>query len=89
MNPRELPAKIAAAEKAGFRGLARHLRHAARLADVPAPPPEPKALRLPALPGLSAEDLDGLGIPWTRLPDGGLAVIAKVRGGVGSNGTAL
>lgn len=80
MNPRELPAKIAAAEKAGARALARHLRQAARLADVPDTPPEPRAL-LPALPGLSAGDLDGLGIPWTRLPGGGLAVIAKVRGG--------
>ena len=81
MNPRELPAKIAAAEKAGDRGLARHLRRAARLADVPAPPPEPRVLRLPALPGLSAGDLDGLGIPWTRRPDGRLDVIARVRGG--------
>ncbi|MDE0109931.1 MAG: hypothetical protein OXN96_19165 [Bryobacterales bacterium] len=89
MNPRELPAKIAAAEKAGDRDLARHLRHAARLADVPAPPPEPRARRLPALQGFDADALDGLGIPWTRREDGGLDIIVRVRGGVGRNGTAL
>ncbi|MXY66965.1 MAG: hypothetical protein F4Y47_00180 [Acidobacteriia bacterium] len=79
MNPRELPAKIAAAEKAGDRGLARHLRRAARMEGVPAPAPEPRAARLPALP-FSAGDLSGLGIPWTR--DGGrLEIIVPVRGG--------
>ena len=80
MNPRELAAKAAAAERAGWRSLARHLRRAAHLEGVPAPPPEPRQLRLPALDGFEAADLDGLGIPWTR--DGGrLEIIVRVRGG--------
>ena len=88
MNPHELAAKAAAAEKAGWRSLARHLRRAAYLAGVPAAPPEPRQLRLPALDGFSAEDLDGLGIPWTRGADGGrLEILVRVRGGV-SNGAA-
>ena len=91
MNPHELAAKAAAAEKAGWRSLARHLRRSANLAGVPAAPPEPRQLRLPALDGFSAEDLDGLGIPWTRSrgADGGrLEILVRVRGGA-SNGTSL
>ena len=81
MNPHELAAKAAAAEKAGWKSLARHLRRSALRAGVPAPPPEPRQLRLPALSGFEAADLDGLGIPWTRDGRSGrLEIIVRVRG---------
>lgn len=52
---------------AGAKSLARHLRRWARIAGFPA---APMAVELPALPGLTVEDLEGLGIHCRRTSDG-------------------
>lgn len=70
-----LPAKADCLEACGLRDAARHLRRMARRLGVP-----PRPVERPALAGLSARDLDGLGIPWRRDGDGRLLVVSRPRG---------
>lgn len=67
--------KAIALRKAGYLDAARHLARLARKLGFPVPP---KTVELPALPGFSEDDLEGLGIRCRRTP-GGLAVIRRAR----------
>ena len=60
-----LPAKADCLEACGCRDAARHLRRLARRLGVP-----PRPVELPALPGLTSEDLDNLGASWRQTPAG-------------------
>ena len=72
--------KAACAERAGFHDLARHLRRWAFRLNIPMPPRAVPTVELPALTGLEAEDLNGLGMPWRRTSDGVLIEVPR-RGG--------
>lgn len=67
--------KAIALRKAGFDDAARHLARLARKLGFPVPP---KTVELPALPGFTARDLDGLGIRYRR-SSGGLVIVRRVR----------
>lgn len=59
----------------GCEDAARHLARLARKLGFAVPP---KTVELPALPGLTAEDLDGLDIRYRRTSEG-LVVVRRVR----------
>lgn len=67
--------KALALRKAGYFDAARHLERLARKLGFPVPP---RTVELPALPGLTERDLDGLGIRHRRAGDG-LVVIRRAR----------
>lgn len=67
--------KAIALRKAGFDDAARHLARLARKLGFAVPP---RTVELPALPGFSADDLDGLGIRHRRASDG-LVIVRRVR----------
>lgn len=78
MNPLDLPKKADAMDRAGYRDLARHLRRLAWSLGVRFPAREPESIELPALRGFRASDLNALGMPWRRTPDG---VLVSLKGG--------
>lgn len=67
--------KAIALRKAGFDDAARHLARLARKLGFAVPP---RTCELPALDGLTAEDLDGLGIRHRRSSHG-LVIVRRVR----------
>ncbi len=67
--------KALALRRAGYYDAARHLARLARKLGFPVPPRE---IELPALPGWSETDLDGLGIRSRRTRDG-LVIVRRVR----------
>ena len=77
----DLRLKIAALERGGFADAARHLRRRAAGLGVPLPPRGPDLVELPALDGFSADDLNCLGVPWRRSPDGPLVRVPHAGGG--------
>jgi len=71
----QLALKAAALRKAGFGDAARHLARWARKLGFSVPP---RDFELPALPGLTDADLDGLGIRHRRTP-AGLVIVRRAR----------
>lgn len=67
--------KAIALRDAGYFDAARHLARMARKLGFAVPPRE---IELPALPGWSETDLDGLGIRSRRTRDG-LVIVRRVR----------
>ena len=74
--------KISCLERAGFSDAARHLRRLAKRMGIPLPPAGVREIDLPALAGLTADDLNALGVPWRRTDDGPVISVPAPRGGV-------